>query len=74
MSIGIDLGTTNSVVGIFINDHVEIIPNEYGSRFTPSIVGFTKTHCLVGEAVNMYYRNLNLTSFILCHRLNIKWR
>jgi molecular chaperone DnaK len=40
--IGIDLGTTNSVVAIMEGDKPIVIVNEEGQRTTPSVVGFTK--------------------------------
>src|SRR5213082_1233562 len=48
--IGIDLGTTNSVVAIMEGGEPKVITNEEGGRTTPSVVGFTKTgERLVGQ-------------------------
>ncbi len=48
--IGIDLGTTNSVVAIMEGGEPKVIVNEEGSRITPSVVAFTKDReILVGQ-------------------------
>jgi molecular chaperone DnaK len=48
--IGIDLGTTNSVVAIMEGNEPKVIVNAEGSRITPSVVGFTKNgERLVGQ-------------------------
>jgi molecular chaperone DnaK len=48
--IGIDLGTTNSVVAVMEGTEVKVIPNAEGNRLTPSVVAFTdKSETIVGE-------------------------
>ena len=49
-AVGIDLGTTNSVVSVLEAGEPVVIPNSEGARTTPSVVGFSKTgEVLVGE-------------------------
>src|SRR5262245_39834669 len=49
-AVGIDLGTTNSVVSVLEAGEPAVIPNAEGSRTTPSVVGFAKNgEILVGE-------------------------
>ena len=49
-TVGIDLGTTNSVVAVMEGTSPVVIPNAEGSRTTPSVVAFTKTgERLVGQ-------------------------
>ncbi|MFN9296711.1 MAG: molecular chaperone DnaK [Acidobacteriota bacterium] len=48
--IGIDLGTTNSVVSVMEGGSPVVIPNQEGARTTPSVIGFTKSgERLVGQ-------------------------
>jgi molecular chaperone DnaK len=50
-AVGIDLGTTNSVVAVMEGGKGTVIPNAEGGRTTPSVVGFTKDNDrLVGQA------------------------
>ena len=50
MVIGIDLGTTNSLVSVFRNGSVELIPNEFGEFLTPSVISFDGERVIVGKA------------------------
>ncbi len=42
MIVGIDLGTTNSLVSVWTDEGVKLIPNEFGEYLTPSVVSFGK--------------------------------
>ena len=49
--IGIDLGTTNSLVSVYRNGRPELLPNELGQYMTPSCVGVLEDGSVVVGAV-----------------------
>lgn len=56
IQIGIDLGTTNSEISVFVNGKTEVIKNIYGDSYTPSVFGIDKAgNKIVGKKA---YENL----------------
>lgn len=78
--LGIDLGTTNSVVSIYEKNGPAIVPNSLGERLTPSVVGFSRSgEILVGKkAKRGAVMNVGRTIFSVKrhmgtqHRLNVE--
>lgn len=55
MLVGIDLGTTNSLIAVYRNGAPELIPNRLGKFLTPSVIGIDEDGSLmVGEAAKEY--------------------
>lgn len=61
-AVGIDLGTTNSVIAVYEDGEVHVLVDEEGHNITPSVVAFTDLSQLVGwEALKQYADNPNNT-------------
>jgi molecular chaperone DnaK len=73
--IGIDLGTTNSVVAVMEGGEPQVITNAEGSRITPSVVAFTKTgERLVGQvAKRQAITNPENTVFSIKRFMGRRW-
>mmetsp|Transcript_29745 Transcript_29745/g.45986 ORF Transcript_29745/g.45986 Transcript_29745/m.45986 type:complete len:649 (-) Transcript_29745:101-2047(-) len=72
--VGIDLGTTYSVVGVMKNGEVQIIPNEMGNRITPSVVAFTESERLIGDgAKNQLPQNPQNTIYTIKRLIGRKY-
>ena len=74
--IGIDLGTTNSVVGVMERNGPVVVPNSLGDRLTPSVVGFTKSgEILVGKkARRAAVMNVGRTVFSIKRHMGTNYR
>jgi molecular chaperone DnaK len=74
-AVGIDLGTTNSVVSVLEAGEPVVIPNAEGSRTTPSVVAFSKTgEVLVGEvAKRQAITNPDRTIRSVKRHMGTKW-
>lgn len=72
--VGIDLGTTYSVVGIWQKGEVHVVPNEMGNRITPSVVAFTDSERLVGDgAKNQLPQNPENTIYAIKRLIGRKY-
>jgi molecular chaperone DnaK len=74
--MGIDLGTTNSVVAVMEKNGPFVVPNSLGERLTPSVVGFTKSgEVLVGKkAKRGAIMNVGRTVFSIKRHMGTNYR
>ena len=73
-AVGIDLGTTNSVVAVLEGGEPTVIANSEGNRTTPSIVAFKGTEVLVGElAKRQAITNPDNTIRSIKRKIGSKW-
>ena len=75
-AVGIDLGTTNSVVAVLEGGEPTVIANSEGSRTTPSIVAFAKNgEVLVGQpAKNQAVTNVDRTIRSVKRHIGTGWK
>ena len=75
-AVGIDLGTTNSVVAVLEGGEPTVIANSEGSRTTPSIVAFAKNgEVLVGQpAKNQAVTNVDRTVRSVKRHMGTDWK
>ena len=75
-AVGIDLGTTNSVVTVLEGGEPTVIANSEGSRTTPSVVAFAKNgEVLVGQsAKNQAVTNVDRTIRSVKRHMGTDWK
>ncbi len=66
LAIGIDLGTTNSLIAVWKDGAAQLIPNKFGEYLTPSIISMDENnHILVGKpAVSGNDSNLLIVFYV----------
>ena len=75
-AVGIDLGTTNSVVAVLEGGEPSVIANAEGNRTTPSIVAFKSEDVRSGDATCLRMCLCQLDIEILCqldHNVGLMW-
>ena len=74
-AVGIDLGTTNSVVSVLEGGEAQVIANSEGARTTPSVVAFSKNgEVLVGQAAkNQAVSNVDRTIRSVKRHMGTDW-
>lgn len=74
-AVGIDLGTTNSVVAVLEAGVAVVVPNSEGGRTTPSVVAFSKTgEVLIGEvAKRQTITNIDRTFASIKRKMGSNW-
>lgn len=71
LAIGIDLGTTNSLIAVWKDGAAQLIPNKFGEYLTPSIISMDENnHILVG---NRLYHGALRIRIKPPHYLNAQW-
>ncbi|HMT85847.1 MAG TPA: Hsp70 family protein, partial [Arachnia sp.] len=75
-AVGIDLGTTNSVVAVLEGGEPTVIPNAEGARTTPSVVAFSNSgEVLVGEvAKRQAVTNVDRTIRSVKRHMGTDWK
>ncbi|KAF3746996.1 chaperone HscC [Escherichia coli] len=53
LAIGIDLGTTNSLIAVWKDGAAQLIPNKFGEYLTPSIISMDENNHILGSDSNL---------------------
>ena len=71
--IGIDLGNTNCCVACLVDNKIQIIPNEFGNKTTPSCIAFHEGKILIGEDAKVHQNKIcDIKKIISRNVVNVK--